>query len=218
MAEPWFDAIRWGWLPGTLLGVLGGLWGSLAGVLAPQGKARFLVLGLGWLFLGMSLVLLAAGLTALASGQPYGVWYGLGLAGVIGTVVLGCLLPISRNRYREAKERRTLAAVQGEFIRETNEPNTGVQHMTTKLPRTFGIGDIPITQDGVTIAEDGWRIEVNEPRTVRLFEIADPDAEECRLIYQAQLKCEKLRGKAYLEMWCRFPNQGEFFLKTFGIR
>jgi hypothetical protein len=40
MAERWFDAMQWAWLPGTLLGVLGGLWGSLAGVLAPKGKAR----------------------------------------------------------------------------------------------------------------------------------------------------------------------------------
>lgn len=206
MAEPWFDAIRWAWLPATLLGVLGGLLGTLVGVLAPQGKARPLVFGLGWLFLGVSLTLLTAGLTALVSGQPYGVWYGLGLAGLLGTVIIAPLFPIAKKRYQEAEQRR-------EFIRETNDPNPGVQHRATKLPRTFDIGDIPITQDGVTIAEDGWRIEVNWPRTVRLFEIADPDAEECRLIYQAQLKCEKLRGKAYLEMWCRFPSHGEFFSK-----
>jgi hypothetical protein len=106
MAEPWFDANSWAWLPGTLLGVSTGIWGSLAGVLAPQGKARPLVLGLGeWLF-AASLVLLAVGLTALVSGQPYGVWYGLCLAGLIGTVVLGPLLPVVRKRYREAEERR----------------------------------------------------------------------------------------------------------------
>jgi multidrug transporter EmrE-like cation transporter len=106
MIESWFDEIAWAWLPGTLLGVFGGLWGSLVGVLAPHGKARPFVLGLGWLFLGVSLVLLAAGLTALASGQPYGVWYGLGLPGLLGTVVIAPLLLVVRKRYEQAGERR----------------------------------------------------------------------------------------------------------------
>ncbi len=106
MAEPWFDAIKWGWLAGTLLGVFGGTWGSLAGVLAPQGKARSLVLGLGWLFLGVSLVLLVAGLTGLVSGQPYGVWFGLGAPGLAGAIVIAPLLLVVRKRYQEAEERR----------------------------------------------------------------------------------------------------------------
>jgi hypothetical protein len=106
MAEPWFNVDLWAWLPGTLLGVCGGLWGSLVGALAPQGKARTLVLGLSWLLVGVSLILLAAGLTALVSGQPYGVWSSLGLPGLVGTVVLASLLPIARKRYREAEERR----------------------------------------------------------------------------------------------------------------
>lgn len=109
MNEPWFDPIRWAWLPGTLLGVIGGMWGALAGTLAPQGKARSLVLGVGALLWVISMVLLAAGLTALFTGQPYGVWYGLGLAGLIGTIVLGPLLPVARKRYREAEERRMQA-------------------------------------------------------------------------------------------------------------
>lgn len=104
MVEPWFDANEWAWLPGTLLGVFIGLWGSIAGALAPQGKARPMVLGLGWLLFGMSLVLLATGVAALVNGQPYGVWYGLGLGGLIGTVVLGPIFPIVKKRYREAEE------------------------------------------------------------------------------------------------------------------
>jgi hypothetical protein len=109
MNDPWFDPNRWAWLPGTLLGVLGGLWGGLAGTLAPQGKARRLVLGSGELLQWLSVILLGAGLIALFTGQPYGIWYGLGLAGLIGTVVLGPALPQIRKRYREAEERRMQA-------------------------------------------------------------------------------------------------------------
>jgi hypothetical protein len=105
MREPWFDANSWAWLPGTLLGIFGGLWGSLAGILAPQGKAQPLVLGLSWLLISLSLLMLAAGVMALASGQPYGVWYGLGWPGLLGTLVLAPLLPLVRKRYREAEER-----------------------------------------------------------------------------------------------------------------
>jgi hypothetical protein len=96
------------------------------------------------------------------------------------------------------------------------------QKAEAKPPRTFGAGDKPITfdvrdklitQDGVSIEKDSWRIETKEPRSVRLFEIPNPSVEDCRILYRARLKCEKLQGKAYLEMWCRFPNVGEAFSK-----
>jgi hypothetical protein len=48
---------------------------------------------------------------------------------------------------------------------------------------------------------------------VRLFEIANPAIEECLVLYEAQVKTQKVRGRAYLEMWCRFPDKGEFFSK-----
>ena len=109
MNEPWFDSNAWAWLPGTLYGCLAGLWGTLAGLLAPQGKARPLIMGLGWLFIVSAVIFLAAAVTALATGQPYGVWYGLGLPGLLGVVLLGVLLRVVRLLYRQAEERRMQA-------------------------------------------------------------------------------------------------------------
>jgi hypothetical protein len=109
MNAPWFDANTWAWLPGTLLGCLGGLWGALGGTLAPQGKARRLVIGYGLLLLAASTVSLACGLIALWAGQPYGVWYGLLLPGVLGVFVIGPLFPLIFHRYREAEERQMQA-------------------------------------------------------------------------------------------------------------
>jgi hypothetical protein len=109
MVEAWFDANHWAWLPGTLLGVLGGCWGAAVGVLGPRGKGRAGVLAAGWLLLAASAVLLTAGVVALVTGQPYGVWYGLGLAGVIGVIVLGVNLPVAVMAYRAAEERRMTA-------------------------------------------------------------------------------------------------------------
>jgi hypothetical protein len=89
--------------------------------------------------------------------------------------------------------------------------------MTEPL-KTFGPADKPITGDGVTPDEGGWRIEgkkklFRSKRSVRLFEIAEPGVEEAMVIYRAQLKTANLGGKAYLEMWCRFADAGEYFSK-----
>jgi hypothetical protein len=109
MNEPWFNAAYYSWIPGTLLGCLGGLWGALVGTLAPRGKAKALVLGFGGFLLLAAVFLLAAGVVALVNGQPYGVWYGLGLAGLVGTGVMGPLMPTAVRVYRQAEERRMQA-------------------------------------------------------------------------------------------------------------
>jgi hypothetical protein len=75
-----------------------------------------------------------------------------------------------------------------------------------------------ITQSGVeidkNISSDGkgsLRITASEPAVVRLFEVRDLPIEEARLIYQAKVRTEGVEGQVYLEMWCHFPGQGEFF-------
>ena len=111
MADPWFDPTRWAWLPGTALGVIGGLWGSLAGLYA--GRARGWVVGSMWVWFIGSVLLLLAGVVALGQGQPYGVWYGLGLPGLLGTIMggvfLAVLAPAFREAERQAEERRMQA-------------------------------------------------------------------------------------------------------------
>lgn len=106
MNEPWFDPNMYSWMPGTFLGVFAGLWGALAGTLASQGKARGLVMGLWAVLMTASAVLLVAGIIAVTQGQPYGVWYGLLLAGGIGVFVLGPLYFTIRMRYRQAEAQR----------------------------------------------------------------------------------------------------------------
>jgi hypothetical protein len=108
MNDPWFDPV-FAWLPGTLLGCAAGLFGGLAGWLGPRGQARTLVLGSFWFLFVTSAVLLAAGVVAFRAGQPYAVWYGLGLAGLIGVLVLGLNGPQLHRWYRQAEERRMQA-------------------------------------------------------------------------------------------------------------
>ncbi len=109
MIVPWFDPNLYAWIPGTLLGVVGGTLGAVTGTLAPRGKARRLVLGLYVAVIVMCACLLGVGVVALLAGQPYGVWYGLGFPGLLGIVVVGALYPMARRHYREAEARRLAA-------------------------------------------------------------------------------------------------------------
>jgi signal peptidase I len=70
-------------------------------------------------------------------------------------------------------------------------------------------------QDPEVIAQRA-RIEararfVSQPRVVRFYEVPNPNVEDCTVLYRAKLKSNDLEGRAYLEMWCRFPGMGEAF-------
>jgi hypothetical protein len=110
MTAPWFDPNLFSWIPGTLLGVVGGTLGAIAGMLAPHGKGRALVLGFHAGAIAVSFVLLVLGAVALLTGQPYGIWYGFGLPGLLGVVLFSALYPVIRQRYREAETRKLGAA------------------------------------------------------------------------------------------------------------
>ncbi len=73
-------------------------------------------------------------------------------------------------------------------------------------------------QDGIrldrasTIDGNGsFELTAKRTTTFRLFETGDVGAEQATLIYQAKVKTRRIKGSAYLEMWCSFPGQGEYF-------
>ncbi len=108
--QPWFE--NWG-LVGALLGVavglLGAVYGTMVGICAPRGKAKGLVYGLHWFSLLLGLAVLAAGVTALIGGQPYGVWYPLLFSGAIVTFLIIIFTPLIKLRYKQAEHRHLSA-------------------------------------------------------------------------------------------------------------
>ena len=114
MSAPWvedvntFGAYVGGFLGGGL-GGLCGVWGAIAGTLAPKGKAKSFVLGMGLTLIAIGVILLGIGLYALFDGQPYGIWYPFTISGGIITLVCGGLFPVVRKRYTEAEARRLAA-------------------------------------------------------------------------------------------------------------
>lgn len=110
MIEPWFDPNTYSFIPGVAVGVAGAVIGVLTGVLAPRGRHYQLLHTLYILALAGSVALLIGGVIALATGQPYGVWYGLGLAGLIGVLVFGMTFGVLRRRYQDSELRKMRAA------------------------------------------------------------------------------------------------------------
>jgi len=106
MATPWFDPIAYSWIPGSLVGLIGGgIGGPLIGTYAAQGKHRKMVMGFVCAVMTACAALLATGLYAWATAQPYGIWYGFGFPGLLGLIVFGALVPTIRRRYADAERR-----------------------------------------------------------------------------------------------------------------
>lgn len=103
--QPWFDPAAFGWVPGLVIGLLGGLFGLGSAVAGRQPGAagvvgRMLAAWAYWLAIVLGLAFLAVGAIGAASGQPYAVWYSLALPGLVGLVVMAGLFPVLRRLTR----------------------------------------------------------------------------------------------------------------------
>jgi predicted Ser/Thr protein kinase len=82
---------------------------------------------------------------------------------------------------------------------------------TAVVLRTFETGERPISGDFARTEGGAWVVSCTQTQTFRLFEVPEPNVQDCMLTYRARIKTEGLAGRAYLEMWCRLPGQGESF-------
>ena len=96
----------------------------------------------------------------------------------------------------------------------TKKPEQMVELKKYSLDTLEGI----ITQSGVeidtSVSSDGkgsLKVSSSQPAIVRFFETGPLDVENSRLLYRAKVRTEGVSGKVYLEMWCHFPDKGEFF-------
>ena len=122
VVEPW---IHPGWIGGILgsaVGILGGVVGALTGVFASRGKATKLTLGVNAFAFLLSFVSLVAGIVAFLSGQPYGVWFGFGYGGLLGTIIFGVLFGVILKRAREAELRISMLEDLTRSLENTENP------------------------------------------------------------------------------------------------
>jgi hypothetical protein len=71
--------------------------------------------------------------------------------------------------------------------------------------------------DKVVSSDDNGsiKIEASGPASFPLYVVDDIKVEDTQLIYEAKVKSDGLSGQAFLEMWCVFKDQGEFFSRGF---
>jgi hypothetical protein len=90
--------------------------------------------------------------------------------------------------------------------------------------KKFTLNDQPISFDTKLVddARGVWEMKGSgEPRVVKLCAVPNPmvkldesgdaDFDSCTVLYRARISTRNLTGRAYLEMWCRFPDAGESF-------
>jgi hypothetical protein len=76
--------------------------------------------------------------------------------------------------------------------------------------KVFTVADQAVSKDLVATNEE-WMANCQKAQTIRLFELPNPNVEDCMVLFRARIKTEALTKPVYLEMWCRFPGKGEFF-------
>lgn len=99
------------------------------------------------------------------------------------------------------------------------------RHPDFEVLRRFPLEDISevITRKSVSIDErivshgkGSLRISAAVPVVVKLFETGPLDIDDARLVYQARLRAEGFKGKAYLEMLVDFVDGKQYFSRGFN--
>ncbi len=110
--EPWFDgptAGLIGGIAGSLIGVIGGgVWGTCARIWAPKGRHRKLITVSAHCFTAIGALLLITGGVAFFLGQPYHVWYPFFLLGLIMAILFPCIFYFDINKQYMASELRKM--------------------------------------------------------------------------------------------------------------
>ncbi len=104
-AGQWFSDRSAGLL-GGIGGALIGLWGAFIGVAAARGKARRFALGSAVALVAIGITSLAGGVVALATAQPYAVYFPLLLLGIILVVVFGIMRGSLSAQYEQHELKR----------------------------------------------------------------------------------------------------------------
>jgi hypothetical protein len=151
---------------------------------------------------------------------------GLALAGlIIGYVVLGFSLVLTIP-FLLFLGLRTDAVSEHKDVDRIELQNAKIEIATSELKHysldnTEGLialsepvfdGEAKITIDE-QISSDGngsLRIEATDITVIRMFETGNIDVENARLIYQAKLRAEDVKGRVYISMRCYFP-RGESY-------
>jgi len=98
----------------------------------------------------------------------------------------------------------------------SNSSNYGevIQYPMDDLSDIIDPSAVTIDPSSSTDGGGSLMITVTDSTVVHLFDAGDVDAEKCKLVYSAKVRTENALGNVYLEMWCRFADQGYYFSRS----
>jgi len=105
----------------------------------------------------------------------------------------------------------SLEEIVGRVFVSTRTQATAAPKPAARVLKAFTSADATISKDVTLDADHAWMVDSAQAQVVRLFEVSNPGVDDCVVIYRAKLKTEGLKGRAYLEMLCGFPQFGEAF-------
>ena len=91
------------------------------------------------------------------------------------------------------------------------ESNILVELPVDSMKNIISESDVRFVKDFSKDGNGCLRIDVDEAKFIRLYELDDIDLEYARLKYKAEVKTENFAGETFLEMWCFFEGKGRFF-------
>ena len=98
----WFEPHMAGWIGGiggSVIGVLGGTFGALAGIFVRKGKFKKFILTYAIVLIVIGAASLCTGLFALITGQPYHVWYPFTLIGALLSIQMPIFFRMMKKIY-----------------------------------------------------------------------------------------------------------------------
>lgn len=85
-----------------------------------------------------------------------------------------------------------------------------VDNLDGIIHKTDVVIDKEISSDG----NGSLKISTEMPSVIPLYETGNIDIKHPRLIYQAKVRTEDVDGQVFIEMWCHFAGQGEYFSRA----
>lgn len=108
----WADTNMIGAILGSSVGLFGGIigvWGAALGTFAPKGKYRREIIGTGYLFTAIGVLIAVTGIVMLTQGAAPALWVGMLLAGFTITSLMTLLVISAKKRY-DMSEQRIMSA------------------------------------------------------------------------------------------------------------
>ena len=89
-------------------------------------------------------------------------------------------------------------------------PAAEIAVLPLERPETLGIR-IGADSASKTDGDAAIRIVTQWPTVLNIGEVATGPVAPATLVFEADVRSEGLSGQAYLELWCHFPGQGQYF-------